>query len=115
MLCPMPCPAGKNEKIISSKRQRQSWTPALPLFRPGFASQDNSPDGSEGAPSDTASAQGSPAQQVGWQTKGDEDGLFEQLHNRLVGGPEQQVGGKKKKKKGKGYALGHGLRKLTGY
>ena len=91
MLCPMRCPAGKNEKIISSKRQRQSWTPALPLFRPGFASQDNSPDGSEGAPSDTASAQGSPAQQVGWETKGVEDGLFEQLHNRLVGGPEQQV------------------------
>ena len=79
MLRPMLCPAGKNAKIISSKRQRQSWTPALPLFRPGFASQDNAPDGSEGAPSDTASAQGSPVHQVGcgWQAEDEGWALIE--------------------------------------
>lgn len=46
---------------MHSKRQRQPWTCVLPLYRPGFASQDNSPAESEGGLSATPSAHSSPA------------------------------------------------------
>ncbi|EFN59313.1 hypothetical protein CHLNCDRAFT_137684 [Chlorella variabilis] len=53
-------PPGKNDKVIHTKRQRPQWSCVVPLYRPGYASQDNSPAGSEVALSDTASTQGSP-------------------------------------------------------
>ncbi|PSC67234.1 formin 6 [Micractinium conductrix] len=54
-------PPGKNEKVMGSKKRRQAWSCIAPLYRPGYASQDNSPEQPiEGAHSDAGSVQSSP-------------------------------------------------------
>lgn len=62
--------AGKNEKVVHKRERREAWTCVAPLYRPGYASQDVSPEESEAASSAGGSEQGSPHQQVragGWR------------------------------------------------
>lgn len=60
-----PRSAGKNEKVVHRKEKREAWTCVAPLYRPGYASQDVSPEESEAASSAGGSELGSPHQQVG--------------------------------------------------
>lgn len=63
LVCPRP--AGKNEKVVHRREKREAWTCVAPLYRPGYASQDVSPEESEAASDSVGgSEQGSPHQQA---------------------------------------------------